>query len=48
MLALGYKQSHGDHSLFVRHFDSRGVTTLLVYVDDMIVTCNNVGEMNNL
>ena len=44
-IALGYKQSQGDHSLFVRHSNSGGVTTLLVYVDDMIVTCNNVGEM---
>ena len=48
MIALGYKQSQGDHSLFVRHFDSGGVIALLVYVDDMIVTSNDVGEMNNL
>ena len=48
MIALGYKQSQGDHSLFVRHSDSRGVTALLVYVDDMIVTGNHVREMNNL
>ena len=48
MIALGYKQSQGDHSLFVRHSDSGGVTTLLVYVDDMIFTGNDVGEMNNL
>ena len=48
MIALGYRQSQGDHSLFVRHSDSSGVTTVLVYVDDMIVTGNDVGEMTNL
>ena len=32
----------------MRHSVSRGVTTLLLYVDDMIVTSNDVGEMNNL
>lgn len=38
MLAMGYKQSQGDHTLFIKHSDSRRVTVLLVYVDDIIVT----------
>ena len=38
MLAMGYRQSQGDHTLFIKHSSSGGVTTLLVYVDDIIVT----------
>ena len=37
-MTLGYKQSQGDHTLFVKHSSSGGVTILLVYVDDIIVT----------
>ena len=36
-IALGYKQSQGDHTLFIKHLTLRGVTILLVYVDDIIV-----------
>ena len=38
MIAMGYKQSQGDHTLFIKHSPSGGVTVLLVYVDDIIVT----------
>ena len=38
---MGYRQSQGDHTLFIKHSDSRGVTTLLVYVDDIIMKGNN-------
>ena len=41
MLSLGFKQSQGDHTLFIKHFDSGRVTTLLVYVDDIIVIGND-------
>lgn len=47
MTNLGYKQSQGDHTLLVRHSRSRGMTALLVYGDDITVTSNNEGEMNN-
>ena len=47
MITLGYKQSQGGHILFVRHSKSGGVTALLVYVDDIIVTRNDTEEMNN-
>ena len=40
MIANGYKQSQGDHTLFMKHSISRGVTALIVYVDDIIVTVN--------
>jgi hypothetical protein len=38
MVGLGFKQSQGDHTLFVKHSESGGVTMLLVYADDIIVT----------
>ena len=41
MKSMGYSQGHGDDTLFVKHSDSRTVTILLVYVDDIIVTGNN-------
>ena len=42
MTAMGYKQSQADHTLFVKHSASGGVTTLLVYVDDIVVTGNDL------
>jgi hypothetical protein len=36
MVKLGYKQSQGDHTLFIKHSSSGGVTVLLVYVDYII------------
>ena len=47
MKAFGYRQSHSDHTLFIKH--SRGkLTALIIYVDDMIVTGNNDAEMKAL
>jgi hypothetical protein len=31
-------KGQGDHTLFIKHSPSRGVTAFLVYVDDIIVT----------
>jgi len=33
----GYRQSQGDHTLFIKHSQEGNLTLLLVYVDDMIV-----------
>ncbi|CAA6665275.1 unnamed protein product [Spirodela intermedia] len=41
---MGYKQSQGNHILFFNHSSLGGVTTLIVYVDDIIVTRNNDAE----
>ncbi|KAG6505476.1 hypothetical protein ZIOFF_037832 [Zingiber officinale] len=38
IMKLGYNQSQGDHTLFVKHSTAKKVTALLVYVDDIIVT----------
>ena len=40
MKDFGYKKSKGDHTVFIKHSETRGVTVLLVYVDDIIVTDN--------
>ncbi|KAI0518741.1 hypothetical protein KFK09_006177 [Dendrobium nobile] len=48
MLLNGYRQSQGDHTLFFKHSDSGGVTILLVYVDDIILTGNNEEEKASL
>lgn len=34
--------------LFIKHLDSRRVTTLLVYVDDIIVTGNDEKKIQTL
>lgn len=38
MIDLGSKQSQGDNALLVKHLKLRGVTTLMLYVDDIIAT----------
>ena len=48
MLNIGYKQSQGDHMLFIKHTVSGGVTALLVYVDDIIVSGNDEKEKEAL
>ena len=48
MTSLGYKQSQGDHTLFIKHSVSGEVTVLLVYVDDIIVTGDDKREQQEL
>ena len=48
MIVNGYKQSQGDHTLFIKHLASGGVTTLIVYMNDIIVTGNDAKEKNTL
>ncbi|RVW62074.1 Copia protein [Vitis vinifera] len=48
MKESGYKQSQGDHTLFIKHSATRGVTALLVYVDDIIVTGNDEREKHEV
>ena len=47
MKFMGYKQSNSDHTLFLK-FNKEGITTLIVYVDDMIVTGNDPEEKKGL
>jgi hypothetical protein len=48
MTSLGYKQSQGDHTLFIKHSPQGGVTILLVYVDDIIMTGDDWTEQQIL
>ena len=48
MTIMGYNQSQGDHTLFINHSKLGGVTTLLVYVDDIIVIRNDLEEREAL
>jgi hypothetical protein len=47
MKAFGYKQSNSDHTLFIKHKEGK-VTTLIVYVDDMVVTGDDSCEIKAL
>ena len=44
MVHLGYKQSQGDHTLFFKHSKDGKLTILLVYVDDIIITGDDLAE----
>ncbi|CAL9016737.1 unnamed protein product [Prunus brigantina] len=43
MKDFGYKQSNSDHTLLLKHKKGK-VTALIVYVDDMVVTGNDLIE----
>ena len=48
MKEFGYKQSKGDHTLFTKHYASGGITALIFYVDDIIVTGNDEREKHDV
>jgi hypothetical protein len=48
MVSMGYRQSQGDHTLFIKHSISRGVAILIVYVDDIIITGDDLVERDIL
>ena len=45
---LEYRQCNGDHTMFFHHSSARGITILIVYVDDIIITENNTAEAKHL
>ena len=47
MRAFGYCQSNSDHTLFLRKQHGK-ITTLIVYVDDMVVTGYDPEEIKAL
>ena len=47
MRRIGYYQSYSDHTLFVK-WRSGKVTTLIIYVDDMIITGDDSDEIVKL
>ena len=48
MKMFGYKQYTGNHTLFFKHSQTLGVTILIVYVDDIIITEDNDKEVMKL
>ncbi|WJZ83766.1 hypothetical protein VitviT2T_003421 [Vitis vinifera] len=47
MRAFGYRQSNSNHTLFLKKQHGK-ITTLIVYVDDMVVTGNDPEERKTL
>ena len=47
MKNFGYKQSNSDHTLFLKHQKGK-ITTLIIYVDDMVVTSDDQDEIESL
>lgn len=47
MIQFGYKQTQVDHTLFAKH-NGDNVTTLIVYVDDIVVTGNDGTKVTRL
>ena len=47
MRAIGYRQSNSDHALFQKKHHGK-ITTLIVFVDDMVVIGNDLEERKAL
>ena len=47
MKAFGYRVNNSDHTLFLKRRKGR-ITTLIIYVDDMIVTGKDQDEISSL
>ena len=48
VIQLGYQQSQADHTLFIKAKPSGKITAVIVYVDDIILTGNDIEEMKLL
>uniref|UniRef100_A0A6N2N1V2 Uncharacterized protein n=1 Tax=Salix viminalis TaxID=40686 RepID=A0A6N2N1V2_SALVM len=48
MILIGYRQSQRNHILFIKHSNSREVTILIVYVNDIIITKDDFMERDKL
>ena len=47
MRKYGFQQSNSDHTLFLKHRVGK-ITALIVYVDNMIITGDDVEEISRL
>lgn len=48
MLRFGYCQCQVDHTLFVKHSSHEKITVLIVYVDDIVLTGDDIAKMEKL
>ena len=48
MKEMSYYQNDGDHTLLMKHGSTNKVAFLIVYVDDILVTDDNILEMEKL
>ncbi|RVW25301.1 Retrovirus-related Pol polyprotein from transposon RE1 [Vitis vinifera] len=48
VLKLGYKQGQADHTLFVKKSHAGKMAILIIYVDDIILSGNDMEELQNL
>jgi hypothetical protein len=48
MQRFGYKQSQADHTLFIKHSTQGNVTALIVFVDNIVLTGSDDGQIQNL
>ena len=48
MSVLGFKQSQDDHTLLIKHSSLGGVTALLIYVNDIVVTGDDLQGLRTL
>ena len=47
MKEFGYKQSNSNHTLFIKHREDK-ITTLIVYMDSMVLTGDDLEERKAL
>ena len=48
MLKYGFSQSQGDHILFIKHSSQGKIIDLIVYVDCLVLTGDDLAEMLKL
>ncbi|KAH9753973.1 hypothetical protein KPL71_015272 [Citrus sinensis] len=48
ILKCGYRQSHSDHTMFLKHGKEDKLAVLILYVDDIILTGNDRDEIERL
>lgn len=48
MKSLNFIQSQWDHILFAKYFVNGKITTLIVYIDDIVVTGDDLEEIGKL
>lgn len=48
MRSQDYHQGQSDRTLFTKRSNTRNISVLIVYVDDIILICDDIEEINRL